>query len=692
MLTIKDYFYRILILIIFPVVMNVQDSNAQFKLTILHNNDAESQLVNAGSGPLSDFGGAARFKTLLDTLRAQATANGYNVVLLSSGDNFLAGPEFFLSLQLPPGVPMYDSRIMDAFDYDAICMGNHEFDFGPDVLARFIRGFNTNQAPWLSSNLGFSMEDSLQSLVNQGRIAKTTVIDYGGQKVGIIGATTPKLKSISSPRNVTVDTNVVAIVQSLADSLENAGVNKIILISHLQSIKEDSALCRQLTKIDVMIAGGGDEVLANPNTALVTGDTSEVYGPYPIVVPNAMNDDVYLITTAGSYKYIGRFAATFDNNGVITSFESNSGPVRVAGGSYPDSVTPNAQLQNSIVDSVIAGLNGLATNVIGNTTVPLNGIRSNVRTRETNEGNLCADAILWKAQQLAPSFGSPMPNVGIQNGGGIRNDAIIPVGPVSELTTFDVFPFSNFVCVVPGIPPHQFKEIMENAVSRVEFTDGRFAQISGFKIKYDKDARAQVVNDSGIVQTTGNRIFEIQLDNGTYIVQNGAVVSGAPSVNMAIVDFSARGGDQYPFRGANFITMGATYQNALLTYITDGLSGSIDSVSYPFNSEGRIVQDSNLISVQSIGENVPGTYDLAQNFPNPFNPSTRIRFGIPKSGLVTVKVYDMLGKEVATLVNEELRAGSYEVPFDGSYFSSGMYFYRIQSGEFVETKKMILVK
>lgn len=692
MLTTKTSLIKAAVLIIFSILLLSNDAGAQFKLTILHNNDAESQLIDAGSGPLEDFGGAARFKTLVDSLKARAMANGYNVMMLSSGDNFLAGPEFFLSLQLPNGVPMYDARVMDMIGYDAICIGNHEFDFGPDVLGRFIRSFGSNQAPWLSANLNFSGEDSLQMLVNSGRIAKVKVVDYSGQKVGIIGATTPKLPSISSPRNVTVDTNVVGVVQHLADSLEAAGVNKIILISHLQSIKEDSALCRQLTKIDIMIAGGGDELLANPNTPLVTGDTGIVYGNYPKVVPNANSNNVYLITTAGSYKYAGRLAVEFDNNGVVTSFDNTSGPVRVAGGSYPDAVTPNAQIQNQIVDSVIAGLNGMATNIIGTTSVPLDGIRGNVRTKETNEGNLCADAILWKARQLAPGFGAPYPTVGIQNGGGIRNDEIIQPGDISELTTFDIFPFSNFVCVVPSITASHFKEIMENCVSRVEFGDGRFGQISGFKIKYDKDARAQIVNNAGEVLTPGNRIFEIQLDNGTYLVQNGAVLSGAPNVNIAIVNFSAQGGDQYPFRGASFITMGATYQNALLTYIADSLSGVIDSVKYPVNGQGRIIQDSTLISVNSIGENIPDRYSLAQNFPNPFNPSTMVRFDIPQAGFVTVKIYDMLGKEIAEIVNDELRAGSYEVPFDGSYFSSGMYFYRIQSGNFVETKKMMLVK
>jgi len=95
-------------------------------------------------------------------------------------------------------------------------------------------------------------------------------------------------------------------------------------------------------------------------------------------------------------------------------------------------------------------------------------------------------------------------------------------------------------------------------------------------------------------------------------------------------------------------------------------------------------------------------YVFYQNYPNPFNPSTRIKFSIPQTDshlpggargqLVTLKVYDVLGNEVATLVNEELAAGKYEVEFDAIDLSSGIYFYIIKAGSFVQTKKMVLIK
>jgi photosystem II stability/assembly factor-like uncharacterized protein len=85
-------------------------------------------------------------------------------------------------------------------------------------------------------------------------------------------------------------------------------------------------------------------------------------------------------------------------------------------------------------------------------------------------------------------------------------------------------------------------------------------------------------------------------------------------------------------------------------------------------------------------------YDLTQNFPNPFNPSTTIRYQIPQDGIVTLKIYDILGSEVVTLVNEEKVAGKYEVNFNASNFSSGVYFYTIKAGSFMQTRKMLLMK
>ena len=562
-------------------------------MTVLHNNDGESQIINAGSG-LEDFGGVARFATLARKLRVQALFGPGKMdrhqvtrasVLLSSGDNFLAGPEF--SASLAKGVPYYDSIALKRIGYDAFAIGNHEFDFGPDVLADFIAGFRGfRSAPFLSANLDFSAEPALQQLVDRGKIAKSTVLFRKGRWIGIVGATTEDLVFISSPRDVIIN-RVQPAVQAEVDKLEAFGVNIIILISHLQSVNEDLQLIGQLDGVDVAIAGGGDEVLANEDDLLVPGD--EPAGPYPMVATDAEENDVPVVTTAGNYKYIGRLIVDFDRRGRVLGWDEKSGPVRVAGGDYPDAVWPDRYVQKKVVEPVQEAIAELDQNVIGNSEVPLNGVRADVRTKETNEGNLIADALLWQATQLAADFGVEPPDVALQNGGGIRNDDIRGPGDISQLDTFDMLPFSNFATIVPGIPRDQFKEIMENAVSKVEDVSGRFAQVAGMTMVWDPSGTAQELDDDGNVLTPGSRVVSITLDDGTSIVADGAVVTG-DALSVATIDFLARGGDQYPYRDAAFTSVGVTYQQALANYIIEGLGGSITAADYPEGGEGRIVQ------------------------------------------------------------------------------------------------------
>ncbi len=115
-------------------------------------------------------------------------------------------------------------------------------------------------------------------------------------------------------------------------------------------------------------------------------------------------------------------------------------------------------------------------------------------------------------------------------------------------------------------------------------------------------------------------------------------------------------------------------------------------------SLGNIVNDNTTLAkkkyvkVNFIGNGIPITYSLEQNYPNPFNPATTIRYQIPKDGMVTLKVYDILGAEVATLVNEEKVAGKYEVSFNASNLASGVYIYRLNVSAYVNVKKMVLLK
>ena len=599
-----------------PSVVRAEHPQVHFCLTVLHNNDGESQLIHAGRG-LEDFGGVAGFATVLDKLRSE-TESGVcaditepgakkGVITLSAGDNFRAGPVFTAGLE--NGRPFFDTVALDFIHYDALAFGNHDFDFGPDVLAEFIGGFR-RPVIFLSANLDFSREPSLKRLVDSGRIARSAIVHKDGEPIGVVGATTENLSIISSPRLVQIN-DVVSAVQTEIDILQDKGVNKIILISHLQSIQDDLALASQLGGVDIVIAGGGDELLANEGDSLIPGDEEKVFGPYPLWATGADGSKIPVVTTAGNYKYVGRLVAGFDSQGLLVMIDDErSGPVRVAGGDKPDAVLPAPLVQSLVVKPVQEAVAGLAANVIGTSQVALNGIRENVRTIETNEGNLIADGVLWQGIQLAADFGVPVPDVALLNGGGIRNDCIIPAGKITELDTFNILPFANFVSIVPDLRRDQFKEILENAVSQVEDKKGRFAQISGFRMVWNPEGKPRLLDDDGDVLQVGSRVVEVILNNGTVIVSEGAVVPG-PDLNIATIDFLVRGGDQYPFRGVPFTVLGVTDQQALARYIRQPLQGVITATQYPKGGEGRIAQLIPVRVLRSAAKRAPGPEDLS---------------------------------------------------------------------------------
>jgi hypothetical protein len=99
-----------------------------------------------------------------------------------------------------------------------------------------------------------------------------------------------------------------------------------------------------------------------------------------------------------------------------------------------------------------------------------------------------------------------------------------------------------------------------------------------------------------------------------------------------------------------------------------------------------------IVGINQISDKLPDIYSIYQNYPNPFNPATKIKFQIAKLGGVQLKIYDILGREVATLVNEKLQPGTYEVEFDGSNYPSGVYFYKLETENFSQTKKLVLLK
>jgi hypothetical protein len=151
------------------------------------------------------------------------------------------------------------------------------------------------------------------------------------------------------------------------------------------------------------------------------------------------------------------------------------------------------------------------------------------------------------------------------------------------------------------------------------------------------------------------------------------------------------------FGELNFVEIFTTLANS--TNYSDATVSNKKNYIYRikgFNEDGYsdYSNESSVLVGIDAEEKLPSNFNLSQNYPNPFNPSTVISYQLPMDGNVTLKVYDMLGNEIATLVNQFQRAGSYNYQFsiNNLQLSSGVYYYRLQSGNFIQTKKFILMK
>lgn len=575
-------------------------------ITILHVGDQESWLLsaqgnlrdNAGQA-ISFYGGIDRLATVMANAQTAATSAGKTVIKLNAGDAILPGPRFTASLvNLPTaytdgGQDFYDAIAMRQIGFDATVFGNHEFDLGPTTAARYAEVTNTT---YLSSNLNFDATPEFAALKAAGKVAPSKIITTtGGKKIGIVGATTPLLPKISSPgavnligfdANATDEANLQAlipIIQAEVNRLRTVeGVGMVILMSHLQNANNEiSVVVPALSGVDLVVSGGGHELMADPDDLFINGGVAPTFNTHPVSAIDGTGKTVPVLTGHFGNRYVGEVNLTInDATGALTSIDSTR-MIRVSGAAADaDRVVGNATLNSSVVAPVQTYINALNAQVIGTTSTRLNGpthtsctpvapatrcvFVAGVRNAETGLGNLVADAMRFAGEA----------EVAIQNGGGIRTN-IAAAGNVSVGDTFNVLPFTNLVKRAPSMNATQLKDLLEHAYALNGpngANNGRYAQVSGMQVFYDttKPARASAATAASV--GTGQRIQRIVLDDGTVLVDNGVVVNNVRTFSFATIDFTANGGDGYPFAFNNVIFENSpftiTYQEALANFIT----------------------------------------------------------------------------------------------------------------------------
>ncbi|MDV2998758.1 MAG: hypothetical protein N5P05_000364 [Chroococcopsis gigantea SAG 12.99] len=594
-----------------------------FTLEILHASDQE-----AGIPALQD---AIGLSAVMNALEADPLYN--NTLKLTSGDLFIAGPFFNASRDIydnatnnrpadSPGIA--DILIQNELGWNAATIGNHEFDAGSSTFFNLLapnpnlkngagggqgigaNGYSGALFPYLSNNLDFSqasLPNGLKVVENGGApqsnsLTGSVVINVNGQSIGVIGAVTPYLPTIANISPVTMKTPLTTQADSAqvqaqrlaenlqpeVDALTAKGINKIILMTHLQEAGIEQALAQSsLRNVDVIIGGGSHRVMADEGTSLRNDETQvppQLLQPYPQIFQNQTQQNVYYVNTGANYRYLSRLIANFDDNGAITSVGDQSGTYAtdIAGVDrvYPQSITTFEgvkQIADPQIVSIIEGVGNYVAQqdsiIYGNTGVFLNGIRGDVRTRETNLGNLTADANLWYAEQYGFNI-----DVSMKNGGGIRdqiglsfinagNNQLIQTPPpanlaagkkegdISKLDISNSLRFDNDLAVAT-ITAAGLKNIAEHMVARTSpgNTPGQFGQIGGFKYSYDLNGQAIAFANNAVSQP-GTRIRNLAVtkDDGSLdvVVRDGQILGNLDrNFNVVILSFLATGGDGYP--------------------------------------------------------------------------------------------------------------------------------------------------
>ena len=590
-----------------------KESNVAYTLQLLHLSDGEAGTLAPQTAPY--------LAALVDKFEDEYA----NSITLAGGDTFLPGP--FLAAGTDPAVVatlnaltgstigvsgaqpgVVDTAIHNLLGVEASGIGNHEWDLGSNVYLSTIApggGWVGANYASISANLvlapsGFPA-DPLNGRFTQtvgvggleeasslkGRIAPSAVITEGGEKIGLVGVTTQILESISSPSGAEIlgfpfgpgangETNDMALLaaqlQPVIDDLIGQGVNKIVLMSHLQQIQFEKALAPLLTGVDIILAAGSNTRLGDADDVAVDfpGHSADFADTYPIVTAGADGKTTLIVNTDNEYTYLGRLVVDFDANGeIILQSVTDNVPINGAYAATAENVaqawgvdeadldttafaagTRGANVE-ALTEAVAAVITAKDGNIYGYSDVYLEGERINVRNQETNLGNLTADANAAVARNALGLTGDTA-IVSIKNGGGIRaqigtivnnpDGTVSKVPPtvdgeVSQLDVENALRFNNALMVFDTTAQGLLNIL--NSPNAFAPNSGGYLQIGGVRVSYDPTKPA------------GSRVQDIVLINEfdeitARIADNGVVLAGAPAKITAVaLNFTANGGDGY---------------------------------------------------------------------------------------------------------------------------------------------------
>lgn len=504
-------------------------------LTIAHTNDVASKISQSGveggyayCDPTTPFntsehtpwftgchGGAPRRKTIVDDLRNTTS----NFLLLDAGDHFQGSIWYNI----------YKSNatafVMNALEYDAICLGNHEFDDGEAELSTYFDLLNP-EISVVSANMD-SSEDSLLFGRYNRSVVKTLP---SGEQVGIIGFTTTETPDLSIPGPHLHFGDEIAAIQTEVDWLTNAGVNIIIGLGHSGWTKE-LEIAEQVEGIDVIIGGHTDIFCytGNPQNQSQWAHPETPDHDYPHVVTQVDTGNMVCMAQAYAYgTWLGKMDIEFDTAGNVISCGGN--PIFLDGETVPQ----DPALLNW-TETHWQTIQASYSNIVGQSRASATSSTSVMLTGESAIANLYTDAVVDRYAAYANSIQLSDTRLALLNGGAILADW--PVGDVSMGHLLDMMPWGGSVTQLNNIPGSVILQALEYGVSGVEVEAGRFPHFSGLRYTYDMDAPAlHRITEAWIVCSTCVALVEQDLLSADSQSETWSVLTLA---------YLANGGDGY---------------------------------------------------------------------------------------------------------------------------------------------------
>ncbi|PID59444.1 MAG: hypothetical protein CR986_06115 [Ignavibacteriae bacterium] len=334
----------------------------------------------------------------------------------------------------------------------------------------------------------------------------------------------------------------------------------------------------------------------------------------------------------------------------------------------------------TVTDSLTGKCRGLGTDEVGNIIYvqsgPAKGIKINYKTMARMSSALLEELGSSPTAPAVDENGNIF--IGPVVGGGTNAIAIYNtefeyqgnavVGPPAIARTMEVSKDGNTIYWLPFTAQAGYVYSRNDEFSSYELTDSLFLGMS---------------IESSAWQPVSNLLWvSHDVDRGTDSTKSDLTWYGYDLTSKTFVDSftlmeAVNAGDKYP---------------RALDFSPDGKIAYVSLFGTKFHRIYKFTTDSVKVDIEEIPGTIPNGIELAQNYPNPFNPSTSISFSIPKSDIVTLRVFDMLGQQVVELLNEQKSAGNYKVTFDASKLASGTYVYMLQVGDVSISKKMLLLK